>query len=29
MDGYYPEPITYRGIEAMIDGNKAIKKLHG
>ncbi|HVT11429.1 MAG TPA: vitamin K epoxide reductase family protein [Fimbriimonadaceae bacterium] len=26
IDGYYPEPITYRGIEEMLDHNTATKK---
>ena len=26
IDGYYPEPITYRGIQEMLDHNTAVKK---
>lgn len=29
IDGYYPEPITYKGIEEMLDHNTATKKNHG
>lgn len=29
IEGYYPEPIAYRGIEAMLDNNTGTKRNHG
>jgi len=29
IDGYYPEPITYRGIEDMLDHNTAVRRGNG
>ncbi len=29
IEGYFPEPITYKGIEEMLDHNTAIKRVHG
>jgi len=29
IDGYYPEPIAYRGIEEMLDHNRAVRRSNG